>query len=163
MSEPLGAHDVIAALGLEPLAGEGGMWAQSYLDDRCSAIYFLLRPGDFSAMHRVGGVELWHFYAGAPASMLLLGTPASVPDVSAAAGDGVSEPVLGADLAAGERPMVSVSAGVWMGAETTGEWSLVGTTMAPPFDAATFELADAAELRAAYPSAAERIARIVRR
>lgn len=160
MSGPLVARDVIEALGLAPLADEGGMWAQSYLDDRCSAIYFLLRPGDFSAMHRVRGVELWHFYAGAPVSMLLLAAPSTAPALSDVAG--IREPVLGVDLAAGERPMVSVPAGTWMGAETTGEWSLVGTTMAPPFDAATFELGDAAALCAQYPSAADRITRLVR-
>lgn len=156
LNVPPDAHRVVDALGLTPLADEGGLWAQSYLDDRCSAIYFLLRPDDFSAMHRVGGVELWHFYAGAPVSMLLL-EPSATRDTAS-----VAEPVLGVDVAAGQRPMVAVSAGVWMGAETTGDWSLVGTTMAPPFDADTFELANADELREHYPSAASRISRLVR-
>ncbi len=148
---PVDADEVIELLGLEPLAGEGGQWAQTWRDRHSSAIYFLVRPGDFSALHRLGGVELWHHYAGAAVEMLLL-----VPDGT------VLRPRLGADLAAGERPVVAVGAGTWMAAGTTGEWSLVGTTMAPPFDEASFELGDRAVLSAAYPGAAEDIARFTR-
>lgn len=142
---------MIALLGLEPLAGEGGQWAQTWRDEHSSAIYFLLRPGDFSALHRLSGVELWHHYAGAAVEMLLLEP-----------GGTVLRPRLGADLAAGERPVVVVEAGTWMAAGTTGEWSLVGTTMAPPFDDASFELGDQAALSAAYPEAATDIVRFTR-
>ncbi len=142
---------MIALLGLEPLAGEGGQWAQTWRDEHSSAIYFLLRPDDFSALHRLGGVELWHHYAGAAVEMLLL-----EPDGR------VLRPRLGADLAAGERPVVVVEAGTWMAAGTRGAWSLAGTTMAPPFDDASFELGDRAALSAAYPEAAEDIARFTR-
>jgi hypothetical protein len=145
------ADDVIELLGLKPLAGEGGQWAQSWRDEHSSAIYFLLRPGDFSALHRLGGVELWHHYAGAAVNMLLLEP-----------GGTVLRPRLGADLAAGERPVVAVGAGIWMAAGTCGEWSLVGTTMAPPFDEAAFELGDRAALSAAYPQAAADIERFTR-
>ena len=142
---------MIDLLGLEPLAGEGGQWAQTWRDGYSSAIYFLVRPGDFSALHRLGGVELWHHYAGAAVEMLLLEP-----------GGAVLRSRLGEDLAAGERPVVAVGAGTWMAAGTTGEWSLVGTTMAPPFDEATFELGDRAALSTAYPAAAADIARFTR-
>lgn len=142
---------MIELLGLEPLAGEGGQWAQTWRDGHSSAIYFLLRPGDFSALHRLSGVELWHHYAGAAVEMLLLEP-----------GGTVQRPLLGDDLAAGERPVVAVGAGTWMAAGTCGEWSLVGTTMAPPFDAASFELGERAALSAAYPEAAGDIARFAR-
>lgn len=142
---------MIELLGLEPLAGEGGQWAQTWRDGHSSAIYFLLRPGDFSALHRLGGVELWHHYAGAAVEMLLLEP-----------GGTVLRPRLGVDLAAGERPVIAVEAGTWMAASTTGSWSLVGTTMAPPFDDASFELGDRAALSAAYPEAAAEIARLTR-
>ena len=142
---------MIELLGLEPLAGEGGQWAQTWRDEHSSAIYFLLRPGDFSALHRLGGVELWHHYAGAAVEMLLLG-----PDGM------VLRPRLGADMAAGERPVIAVGAGTWMAAGTCGEWSLVGTTMAPPFDEASFELGDRAALLAEFPDAAADIRRFTR-
>ncbi|WP_419842217.1 cupin domain-containing protein [Candidatus Poriferisodalis sp.] len=147
----MGADEVIELLGLEPLAGEGGMWAQTWRDGHSSAICFLLRPGDFSALHRLDGVELWHHYAGAAVEMLLL-----QPDGT------VSRPRLGDDLAASEQPMTAVAAGTWMAADTRGEWSLVGTTMAPPFDDAGCELGDRAELTAAYPAAAADIERFTR-
>ena len=65
--------EVVAMLGLEPLPEEGGMWREVWRDERSTAIYFLLQPGDFSAMHRLDGPELWHHYAGAAVEMLLLG------------------------------------------------------------------------------------------
>lgn len=145
------ADEVIALLGLVPLAGEGGQWAQTWRDEHSSAIYFLLQPDDFSALHRLGGVELWHHYAGAAVEMLLLEP-----------GGTVLRPRLGAELTDGERPVVVVGAGTWMAAGTTGEWSLVGTTMAPPFDEASFELGSREELSAAYPEAAGDVARFTR-
>ena len=48
---------------------------------------------------------------------------------------------LGSDLTAGERPQAVVPAHAWQAAETLGEWTLVGCTVAPGFDFAQFELA----------------------
>ena len=145
------AAEIIALLGLEPLPGEGGHFAETWRDRHGSAIYYLIRPGDFSAMHRLGGPELWHHYAGAAVDMLLLH-----PDGA------VETPVLGDDLGGRQRPCVAVPAGTWMGAATRGDWSLLGTTMAPPYDPAGFELGDAADLIARYPSAAEAITALTR-
>ena len=145
------AAEVIALLGLEPLAEEGGHFTETWRDQHGSAIYYLMQPGDFSAMHRVDAPELWHHYAGAAVEMLLLH-----PDGS------VATPTLGDGLEAGERPCAAVPAGVWMGAATTGEWSLVGTTMAPPYTPEGFELGDAVELTALFPAAAGAISRLVR-
>ena len=61
------ADEVIAQLGLQPLPREGGHWTQIWIDDNFTSIYFLLRPDDFSAFHRPGGIEQYHHYAGAPA------------------------------------------------------------------------------------------------
>jgi predicted cupin superfamily sugar epimerase len=145
------ADAVADLLGLEPLDPEGGLWAQSWRDEHSSAIYFLLRPGDFSAMHRLTVDELWHHYAGAPAQLLLLGS-----------GGSVDRPVLGDDLGAGQRPLVSVPAGVWMGASTGGEWTLLGTTVAPPFRPEHFELGRRDDLVTGWPAAEEEIASLTR-
>lgn len=142
---------MIDLLGLEPLPGEGGQWAQTWRDEHSTAIYFLLRPDDFSALHRLDSVELWHHYAGAAVDMLLLEP-----------GGNVTRPRLGANLAADERPVVVVGAGTWMAAETVGDWSLVGTTMAPGYHEGGFELGDREELAAAYPEAAADIERLTR-
>ena len=147
----MNADEVADLLGLVPLELEGGMWAQIWRDERSSAIYYLMRPGDFSALHRLPGPELWHHYAGAAVEMLLLEPNGTV-----------SRPVLGDDLARGQRPMVAVPAGVWMAAYTTGDWSLTGATLAPPYQADGFELGDPDELTEAYPEAATDIARFTR-
>jgi predicted cupin superfamily sugar epimerase len=142
---------VAALLGLEPLPGEGGLFRRTHVDAHSSAIYYLLLAPDFSAMHRLSATETYHWYAGAPLRMLLLGA------------DGrVGEPVLGPDLGAGQRPQVVVPAGAWQGSSPAGEWSLVGTTTAPPFDWAGFELGERAALVARYTAAAARIAALTR-
>ncbi|HLU56870.1 MAG TPA: cupin domain-containing protein [Pseudonocardia sp.] len=138
-------------LGLEPLPDEGGLFRRTHVDAHSSAIYFLLIAPEFSAMHRLTATETYHWYAGSPLRLLLLG-----PDRR------VDEPVLGADLAAGQRPQLVVPAGTWQGSSSTGEWTLVGTTTAPPFDWDGFELGDRAALTAAYPAAAARIAELTR-
>lgn len=145
------ADEIIAVLGLKPHPDEGGMWAQTWLDDHGSGIYFLIRPGDFSAMHRLDSPEIWHHYLGDPVSMLLLRP-----------GGAVEQPVLGKDLANRQRPCVPVPAGVWMGASTLGEWSLVGTTMAPAWSPEGFDLGDRSSLIARYPQAAHRIRELTR-
>ncbi len=48
---------------------------------------------------------------------------------------------LGNDLAAGERPQGIVPPGAWQSAQSLGEWTLVGCTVAPGFEFAQFELA----------------------
>lgn len=147
----LGAEQIIDLLGLEPLPEEGGMFRQVWASDHGTAIYFLLRPGDFSAMHRLDRPEIWHHYAGAPVGMLLLH------------GDGrIDRPRLGPDLGSGARPLVVVEPGTWMGAETLGEWSLVGATMAPPYDPAGFELGEVGWLLSNYGEAAAEIRRLTR-
>jgi uncharacterized protein len=50
---------------------------------------------------------------------------------------------LGADFASGERPQGIVPAGAWQSAESAGDWTLVGCTVAPGFEFAGFEMASA--------------------
>lgn len=137
---------VAALLGLEPLPGEGGLFRRTHLDAHSSAIYYLLIAPEFSALHRLGATETYHWYSGAPLRMLLLGADGTV-----------DEPVLGPDLDAGQRPQVVVPAGTWQGSSPGGVWSLVGTTTAPPFDWAHFRLGDRTDLVARHPAARARI------
>ena len=48
---------------------------------------------------------------------------------------------LGPDLAAGEVPQAIVPPHAWQAAESSGDWTLVGCTVAPGFEFAKFELA----------------------
>jgi predicted cupin superfamily sugar epimerase len=148
----LPAARIIELLGLEPLPAEGGHFRQVYRDANSTAIYFLVQPDEFSAIHQLSGPEVYHFYGGDPLRMLLLH-----PDGR------IERPVLGMDLEGGMRPLLVVPGGVWQGSETTGDWTLVGTTMAPGFRPSDFELARRADLVAAYPEAAAEIARLTRR
>jgi hypothetical protein len=126
----MNARAVIRTLGLAPHP-EGGHYRETWSDRAGSAIYFLLREGEQSFWHRVlERAEIWHFYAGASLELSI------DPD-----GDGrVATIRLGDDLLAGERPQAVVEAGAWQSARTTGEWSLVGCTVAPPFTFEAFEM-----------------------
>jgi predicted cupin superfamily sugar epimerase len=136
MIEALSAADIIARLGLKPHP-EGGHYRETFRDGRTdadgrshsTAIYFLLACGERSHWHRIDAVEAWHYYAG---SALIL----QIADDS-----GRRSIRLGPDLAAGERPQAIVPPQAWQAAESTGDWTLVGCTVAPGFDFAKFELA----------------------
>lgn len=141
-----------ARLGLEPLPDEGGLYRRTHVDDHASAILYLLIAPEFSALHALAGTEIYHWHAGSPLRLLLLR-----PDGT------VAEPVLGPDVAAGQRPQLVVPGGIWQGSRPAAAWSLVGTTMAPPFDWSGFRLGDRVELLARYPGAATRIVELTRR
>jgi predicted cupin superfamily sugar epimerase len=130
------AADIIARLELRPHP-EGGHYRETFRDTRLdgngrslsTAIYFLLARGERSHWHRIDAEEIWHYYAG---SALIL----QIAD------DGGRRTVrLGPDLGAGEIPQAIAPAQAWQAAESTGDWTLVGCTVAPGFDFAKFELA----------------------
>ncbi len=106
-----------------------------------TSIYYLLRKGEFSSLHRLTSDELWYFHDGAPLSVYTL------------TDDGISRHVLGLNAASGQIPQIAISAGYWFGAliEGDGEFSLVGCAVAPGFDFRDFELASREAMLAAYP------------
>jgi len=129
--------DVIRILGLEPLPVEGGYYAESYRDrpsngDRgtVSCIYFLLRSNERSRWHRLETPEIYCFHAG---SAIVL-TTWSV-------GQPIQKHLLGADLAAGQRPQVLVPAGVWQTATPLCGWGLVACVVSPAFQVSGLEFA----------------------
>jgi predicted cupin superfamily sugar epimerase len=133
----LSEQDIIRMLGLKPHP-EGGYFRETFRDTRQSAdgraastaAYYLLARGAASHWHRLDAVEIWHGYAGAPLQLEI------------AAGRGrVERMTLGGDISAGLRPQAVVPAGHWQAAQTTGDWTLVGCTVAPGFDFAKHELA----------------------
>jgi len=133
----LSAAEIIARLDLKPHP-EGGHFRETFRDSAnardgrtaSTAIYFLLARGERSHWHRIDAAEVWHYYAGSSLALSI-------------AHDGPVETLrLGADLAAGERPQAVVPAHAWQAAESLGDWTLVGCTVAPGFDFSTFELAE---------------------
>ena len=166
----LTVQQIMDLLKLEPLPTEGGFFAEvyrsahtlpqsalpaGYPDERSlsTAICYLLTPDTFSAMHKLPGDEVYHFYLGDPVEMLLLKQ------------DGSAEAVLlGPDIAAGMRLQHVVSAGTWQGSRLApgGNFALMGTTMAPGFDPADFELGGRDQLSSQYPRYLPLIAMLTR-
>ena len=129
------ASDIIAALALTPHP-EGGYFRETFRDPRqvhgrsvSTAIYYLLARGQRSHWHRVDAAELWHWHAGAPLAL------------SVATPDGVIVHRLGMDLASGEQPQALVPTHYWQSAESLGDWTLLGCTVAPGFEFSAFEMA----------------------
>src|SRR5262249_20800069 len=110
-----------------------------------TAIYFLLARGEHSHWHRIDAAEVWHYYAGAPISLKIaapITTKGQAPLERITLERTTLERItLGPDLLAGERPQALVPAGAWRGAESLGDWTLVGCRVAPGFEFAGFELA----------------------
>ncbi|KAK3684785.1 RmlC-like cupin domain-containing protein [Podospora appendiculata] len=136
------AQELIAKLNLIPNI-EKGYYIQTFQDtatvptsvgnrSASTAIYYLLEgAAGPSVWHRVDAVEVWHFYAGAPLTLTLSADDGRRPEVV----------TLGPDLFQGQRPQVPIPGWRWQSARSLGEWTLVGTTVAPGFLFSQSELA----------------------
>ena len=160
------AKQIQELLKLRPLPVEDGYFAETYRSkfelgqqslpsgyagERAlsTAIYYMLTSDAFSAIHRLKGDEVYHFYLGDPVEMLVLGP------------DGTGETVLlGQDIVSGMRLQHVVPAGAWQGSRLVpgGKFALMGTTMSPGFDPADFEIGRGNELTTRYPDYAALIA-----
>ena len=131
------APDVIRLLDLKPHP-EGGHFRETFRDPRVdtdgrslsTAIYFLLARGERAHWHRIDAAEVWHYYAGAPLVLEMADENGPIRRMK-----------LGPDIAMGERPQGVVPAGQWQAAESLGDWTLAGCTVAPGFEFARFEIA----------------------
>jgi predicted cupin superfamily sugar epimerase len=132
------AEEVVALLGLAPHP-EGGFFCETFRDApgaegraASTAIYYLLARGQRSHWHRVtDAVEVWHWHAGAPLAL----------DIAPLAGGPATRTILGSDLEQGQRPQGVVPPGDWQSAESLGDWTLVGCTVAPGFEFSSFVMA----------------------
>lgn len=128
-------ESLIAHYNLSPHP-EGGWYKETYRSEAIltspanqqqrhsvTQIYFLLAEGDVSRFHRVLHDEIWHFHEGAPLRLL---------DANA---NSCEEVLLGSQT--GHYHHV-IKGGNYQAAESTGEYTLVGCTVAPGFDFADF-------------------------
>ena len=153
------AELLIARLGLRPLPIEGGYYFETfrsgdvvsskclperYKTDRClsTAIYYLLTSETKSKMHRIFSDEIFHFYLGDPVQMLQL-NPNGSSNIF----------YIGTDIMSGQRPQVAVPAGIWQGSRLvdSGEFALMGTTVAPGFEFDEYVHGDRSELAEMWP------------
>jgi len=152
-------HEVIAALGLSPHP-EGGFFRETFRATASvaapfapvtraasTAIYFLLRAGEFSAFHTVSSDEIWHHYLGATLELHTIDRAGMHQRVE-----------LGPHLQHGERPQWLVPAGRLQAARVIGDgFTLCGCTVAPGFDFADFNMPSRTELTMRYPALADLI------
>ncbi len=120
---------------------------------RCfgTAILFLLQRSDISALHCIRSDEIWHFHEGSALRVHMITPQGEQRQI-----------LLGRDPARGESFQAVVPAGCWFGAETLGDFSLVGCSVAPGFDFQDFRMADRTELTGRYPRHAALIQRLTR-
>jgi predicted cupin superfamily sugar epimerase len=164
----ISADEIIERLGMQPLREEGGYYVETYkseevisklaLPDRYpsarafgTAIFYLLTPDTFSALHRLASEEIFHFYLGDPVTMLQLHA------------DGSSQvATLGQDIFAGQELQVVVPRGTWQGSflNEGGEFALLGCTVSPGFEYEDYEAGSREELLAQYPGHRELILRL---
>ncbi len=152
----LSAQNVIDLLELTPLPAEGGyfretyrstvtmLWQQQSTRAAGTAIYYLITPETFSALHRLPIDEVWHHYIGDPVEQFCLQE------------DGTAETRhLGSNLLTDppQHPQTTVLAGVWQGTRLLpgGRWALLGTTMSPGFEFQDLEMASRSTLCQRYP------------
>ncbi len=164
------AAKLAAHLGMAAIPHEGPLFVRTYestepfgtLPPRYAgtrpaynAIYALITPGNFSALHRLATDELWHFYRGSPLELLLL-HPGGRSEIV----------IIGPDVLGGQHPQFRVPRGVWMGARllapSPGGYALIGNNLTPGFDYADYDPGYRAELIAAYPDRADIITGLTR-
>lgn len=128
------ASELIQTLGLEPHP-EGGWYREVYRSAQTverhsdgarraalTSIHYLLPRGTVSRWHRVVSCEAWHHLEGAPLRLY---------EFPAAGGPGRS--VTLGPSADHQTPVHVIEAGLWQGALTTGDYALVGCSVAPGF------------------------------
>lgn len=133
----MNADEVIERLNLRPHP-EGGHYRETFRDTPAgggrgavTAIYYLLKAGERSAWHRIDATEIWHYHAGSPLRL----------EISEEDGGGTRSLKLGIGFAAGEVAQGVLPRHAWQSAQSLGDWTLVGCTVAPAFLFDTFELA----------------------
>lgn len=132
------ATELIDTLELTPHP-EGGYYKESYRSpiqlaspqhgkQRCAVtdIYFLLLAGQVSRIHKVLHDELWHFYEGAALELIEINTHQQATTM-----------ILG-NSNLPPKYQHCIHANHWQAARSTGDYTLVGCTVAPGFDFADF-------------------------
>ncbi len=148
------AQDFVEALQLQAHP-EGGWFAEHYRSplnietagfegsrSAATSIYFLLKGGQFSALHRIKSDEIWHFYEGGTLEIIEIDLSGKLVATR-----------LGRNFPDGEKFSYTVKAGHWFGSRPApgSEFSLVGCTVAPGFDFADFEMPDQAWFLKEFP------------
>ncbi|MDM7859082.1 cupin domain-containing protein [Alteromonas sp. ASW11-36] len=136
-------HSLIEKLNLKPHP-EGGYYGEVYRSQQNVAspahqqqrsavthIYFLLLKGQRSRFHQVQHDEIWNFYAGAPLKLLHIESDLALSSPANTTTQAVT-------IGKSDSYVHVIPAKHWQAAESSGEYSLVGCSVAPGFDFADF-------------------------
>lgn len=166
------AQEIKDWLNLQPNPQEGGFFASVYNSpitipndvlpgfrrvktkrSICGSIHYFLESPGFSAMHRVTGDMLYHFYAGDSVQMLLLPPKGGAEVV-----------IFGNNLALHQSPMKLIAGKTWLGSRLTqgGTWALMGVSMAPGFNPQDYSIGNRDSLVQRYPEQADLIRALTR-
>lgn len=135
----LRVEELIKKYDLKPHL-EGGYFKEQYRSEQklfspksgeernaVTHIYFLLEKDQFSRFHKVLHDEIWNVYEGDPLKLIEFN------------GDKINEVIIGASC---EEYCHIIKGGLFQAAETTGEYTLVGCSVAPGFDFKDFSFID---------------------
>lgn len=151
------AQEWIISLGLQPHP-EGGYYREVYRSSEAvggecfspafdgprnfsTSIFYLLRSGEKSRLHKLKSDELWYFHAGSRLTIVMLRETGS-QHVS-----------LGMDVSKGQFLQFPVPANTWFGAFVSGDdsFALCSCNVAPGFDFRDFEMGIRSDLLSRFP------------
>lgn len=132
---------------------EGGYFKSTYASDletdangkqrkMFTSIYFLLKSGEVSHLHRLKSDELWYYHGGSSLTVHVIHENGNYEEVK-----------LGMNLDEGEVPQYLVPKNAIFGSSVMDEdtFSLVGCMVSPGFEFEDFELFTQSELLKIYP------------
>lgn len=153
------AEEIIRKLNLQPLPGEGGYYRETWRSKHTvpatglpagyntdhtlgTCIYYLITPDSFSAMHKLPGPEIWHFYLGDPAEQIQISP-----------GEEIKQMVFGQNIGENQQLQVIVPANTWQATRLVpgGKFALFGTTMSPGFEFSDYMPGNREELLRKFP------------
>ena len=155
----LPAEKWIQELNLKPHP-EGGFFAETYRSGievnqkelprgfsgnrrLATSIYYLLRSGEISRLHRLRSDEIWYYHYGSSLKLILIDKEGKK-----------KSRILGPRVDKAEHLQVLIPAGTIFAAEIleSNSYSLFGCVVAPGFDFADFELFEKDDMLQAYPN-----------
>lgn len=126
-----------------------GVNSHTVHSERCAVthIYFLLTKGQISRFHKVCHDEIWNFYEGAPLNLITWDQGA------------ITEQLIGKNE---DGYFAIIQGGIYQAAETTGDYTLIGCSVAPGFDFNDFSfLQDDIEQRSLMVTSAPQFKRFI--
>lgn len=146
------AKEIIKKYDLKPLEIEGGYFKEIY---RSSAllnteagvrssythIYYLLKKGQISKLHKLKSDEIWHFYGGYPITIINISPEGNL-----------TKEVLGPDLTSHKQEFLFPKGhcfGAYLNDES--DFCFLGCTVIPGFEYQDFELGKREDLLEKYP------------